>query len=179
MDATTVFKKTAKGQEAFGQRSPDLDMKQRSVLIMVDGKRTLSELSRLAAACGDVPALLTDLQSMGMIEAQSSSKTSSAPATAPSAPAPAALESAVPAAAPAPAPALPRSLKDAQRFAVRTLTDAFGPGAETACIRIESGKNPAEVWGAAQRAAEMLAGARGKAAAQALLDGVKLRLPKE
>jgi hypothetical protein len=181
MDASTVFKKTPKGQEAFAQRSPDLDMKLRSVLIMVDGKRTLSELSRLAAACGDVPSLLTDLKTIGMVEVLGGS-TKTAP-SAPAAPAAnAASATAEQAAAPAPAapaaPAVPRSLKDAQRFAVRALTDAMGPGADSACMRIEGGKNPAEVWGAVQRAAELLAGARGKTAAQAMLDGVKLRLPE-
>jgi hypothetical protein len=186
MDSSTVFKKTAKGQEAFAQRSPELNVKQRSVLIMVDGKRALSELSRLAAACGDVPALLGELEAAGMVEQASAAKRSvpepaAAQATATvAAPASAGVAPLAAVAAPvaAPATALPRSLKDAQRFAVRALTDALGPSADSASMRIEGAKNAAEVWGAVQRAADMLAGARGKAAGQALLDGVKLRLPE-
>ncbi len=194
MESTVVFKKTPQGQEAFSQRSPQLGVKQRSVLIMVDGKRTLGELSRLAAACGDVGALLLELQDMGMVALVSGKPAAARGAAAPASwnttdnTVPAALEplasaapapqAPVPTAAPAPAPALPRSLKDAQRFAVRQLNDAMGPSAESFCMRIENGKNPAEVLGAVQRAAEMLANVRGKAAAQALYDGVKLRLPE-
>jgi hypothetical protein len=179
METTAVFKKTAKGQEAFAHRSPELSAAQRSLLIMVDGKRPVADLARVAAAFGDINTLLQDLIAKGMIEASSSGQAAPLrPAT--QAPTPTAQPVPLTAGtqAPAASPSVPRSLQDARRFAVRTLTDALGPGAESYCLRIEAAKNPTELLGAAQRAAQVLSEGRGKTAAQQFLTGVELRLPE-
>ena len=170
MEPTAIFKKTAKGQEAFAHRSPELSAHQRSLLIMVDGKRTLADLNKMAAVFGDVPELLTDLLGKDMIEPSMDAAAAKPPAPKPATPAPAA--------APAAASGLPRSMVDARRFAVRTLNDTLGPGADSYCLKIEAAKNPSELLGAAQRAAMVLVDVRNKTFAQDFLDGVALRLPQ-
>jgi len=61
MVSSVIFIKTAKGQAEITARSDALTHRQRRVLIMVDGKRTVSELSTLLQAA--------DLQqTIGMLE---------------------------------------------------------------------------------------------------------------
>ncbi len=136
---------------------------------MVDGKRTLADLNKMAAVFGDVPELLADLLGKEMIEPSVDAAAAKPPAPKLAAPA---------AAAPAAASGPPRSLVDARRFAVRTLNDTLGPGADPYCLKIEAAKNPSELLGAAQRAAVVLADVRNKTFAQDFLDGVALRLPQ-
>jgi hypothetical protein len=178
MDSSTVFKKTAKGQEAFAHRSPELSGALRSLLIMVDGKRRVADLSKVGAIFGDTQALLQELVVKQMIETSSSAPP--APALAPGrADAGADTLSILLEAAhtTAPAPAVLRSLTEARRFAVRTLTDALGPSAEVYCLKIETAKNNHDVLAAVQRAAAVLHEARGGGSAAVLLHGVELRLP--
>jgi hypothetical protein len=175
MEATAVFKKTPKGQEAFAQRSPDLSAAQRSLLIMVDGKRPVADLARVAIAFGDVHTLLQDLITKDMIEASGNAAAAARPSATPQQPG---ADAPIAPRPPPAAPSVPRSLQDARRFAVRTLTDAMGPGADSYCLRIEAAKNPAELLGATQRAAQVLFDARGQTAAEQYLAGVELRLPQ-
>ncbi|NMG42723.1 hypothetical protein GPA22_03110 [Aromatoleum toluvorans] len=62
-----VFAKTAKGQEEFVSRSGGLSPRVRRVLILVDGRRTVSELRELVAA-DDLTHTLGSLEELGMIE---------------------------------------------------------------------------------------------------------------
>ncbi|AYH44134.1 hypothetical protein [Azoarcus sp. DN11] len=62
-----IFAKTAKGQEEFVSRSGGLSPRVRRVLILVDGRRTVSELRELVAA-DDLTHTLGSLEELGMIE---------------------------------------------------------------------------------------------------------------
>jgi len=133
-----VYHKSAKGAEAIATRQHGLTPKQRSMLIMIDGKRGFEELLRISQALGDPEQLLGQLLEQGFIEPM--------PGAVQAPPAPAQVPSAAPAAAgpgaPVTAPAGPAiTLKDAQRFAVRRLTDILGPNAEDFCLRIEAARN--------------------------------------
>jgi hypothetical protein len=124
-EKTRTYHKSAKGAEAISSRSAELTPKLRSMLILVDGKRGFDELAKLGGMLGDPEQLMAQLLEHGFIE----------PVAAEPAKAPAARAS-------APAPlAGTMTLADAQRYAVRRLTDLLGPNAEDLCMRIEGTKN--------------------------------------
>ena len=89
----TIYRKTAKGSEAIANRQSGLGPRHRSLLIMIDGKRSVAELAPVGSALGDVADLIQALQAEGLIEALN------APAPAPAAPA-AGAQGAEPAEAP-------------------------------------------------------------------------------
>lgn len=145
-DKTATYQKTTAGAEAIATRSSALSARSRTMLIMVDGKRSCDELAKL----GDVETLLPQLAELGFI-------------------APVAGTARLPVAA-APAPALagtadsdyPPSrpagvtLAEAKRFAVRRLNDLLGPASDDLCIRIENTRTPQEFLAAIQRAEALL-----------------------
>jgi hypothetical protein len=159
---TAVFRKSSAGQEALARRDPALTMRHRSILIMVDGKRSVEDLGRLAGG-DDFEGLMTAVSDLGMIEPASPATVATAaaaPAAAPLAPA------AAPAAA---APAQPSlTLPQAQRVAVRRLTDLLGPTAEDLCMKLESARTPQDFLALVKRAEGMLRAAKGEAAADSL-----------
>lgn len=160
---TAVYRKSIAGQEALARRDPALTMRHRSLLIMVDGKRSAEELGRLTAGAGEFESLMDALSDLGMIEPVAVTPSAPAPATAPS-PAPA-----VPgaqASAPAAVPAL--TLSQAQRVAVRRLTDLLGPSAEDLCMKLEATRTPKDFMALVKRAADMLRNVKGDAAADSL-----------
>jgi hypothetical protein len=136
-----LYHKSTKGSEAIATRQHGLTPKLRSVLIMVDGKRTVEDLEQVARALGDPDALLGQLLEQGFIEpgATVAPPRESKPAPLPASPA-------VPAAA----------LQAAQRFAARRLTDLLGPNAEDACMRIEGAHDLHELEVAIGRAEHLL-----------------------
>lgn len=69
MDGATIYRKTPRGLEAIATRQPALEPRQRSLLILVDGKRGMQDLARFACLCGDVQALLAGWREQGFIEA--------------------------------------------------------------------------------------------------------------
>lgn len=62
-----VFAKTAKGQDEIASRSGELSPRVRRVLILVDGRRTVSELRDLVSA-NDLTHTLGTLEELGLIE---------------------------------------------------------------------------------------------------------------
>ena len=136
---TAVYHKSDKGVQSLAARDPVLTPKLRSMLIMVDGKRTLEELAKLAGALVDAEQLMGQLLELQMVEA-----------VAAAAPGPAAGASS------APAPLTAVTLAEAKRFAVRRLTDLLGPTAEDLCLRIESTRTAADFAAAVKRAEAVL-----------------------
>lgn len=139
-----VYHKSAKGSEAIATRQHGaLTPKQRSMLILIDGKRSFDELVRLSGMGGDTEQLLEQLLEQGLIEPGAVI----APAPAPtSAPAPLAAASGKQAG----------TLAEAQRFVVRRLTDLLGPNAEELCLRIEATRNAHDLHVAVARAEGIL-----------------------
>lgn len=161
------FQKSAKGLQALAARDPALTPKLRSLLIMVDGKRTSEDLAKVAAALGDPRQMLAQLMDLGFIEGSmpSASPPASAAATPPQAAAPVASAH----------PTVP--LKEAQRFAVRKLTDLLGPTGESLCLRIESARTPAEFNQALHRAEQVLKDFGGQRMADSFARDMEARLP--
>ncbi len=126
-----LYHKSAKGSEAIATRQHGLGPKLRSLLIMIDGKRTFDDLVKVSNSQGDAEQLLDQLLQDGFIE--------------PGAPAPRPVQATFTASAPAPLTAESRiSLAEAQRYAVRRLTDIMGPNAEDLCLRIEATRTASE-----------------------------------
>lgn len=146
MNRSQIYRKSAKGAQAIATRQHGLGPKQRSMLILVDGKRGWDELERLSAMLGDTALLMAELDAGGFIEA---TPPAAAPAT--STPAP-------------PVPAI--SLDEARRFAAHALEDLMGPMAEEICMRIEAAKDPAELAALVKRAEAILREVRGPSVAR-------------
>lgn len=153
MNSNATYHKSAKGTEAIATRQHGLSPKLRSMLIMVDGKRSFDELAKVASALGDPAQLMSELEAGGFIEQVSGAITNATTRTDTSAAAP-----------PVP-PAI--SLPDAKRLAVRKLTDAMGPMAEDLCLRIEAARTTPEYLAAITRAESFLRQTRGNAIASA------------
>lgn len=67
MDARLVFARTAKGEEEFQHRTYHLNQMLRRVLIMIDGKSSVSALIERGTGLSDVPTALEILASEGFI----------------------------------------------------------------------------------------------------------------
>lgn len=133
MAKETTYRKTPAGSEAIATRAAGLTPRQRSLLILVDGKRTTTELAALTSASGDSQELLQGLLEHGFIEAV-------------------AQREAVPAkSAPRPAAAAGIPLPQARSLAVRRLTDLLGPSASDLCIKLESTRSADEFRAALRR----------------------------
>lgn len=68
LDKNTPLAKTELGRDAIARRLPELPARLRPVLIMMDGKRTVAELSKLAEQMGG-HAALEQLLALGLAEA--------------------------------------------------------------------------------------------------------------
>lgn len=158
----TIYQKSAKGIEAMATRQHGLPPRLRSTLILVDGKRSFQELANLAATFGDAEQLLSQLSADGFIEEASGAVAVPSPSPAPTA-------------TPA-APAL--SLPEAQRFAVRRLTDLVGPTSEELCLRIEACRNAQEFLAAVSRAESLVRQFRGPETAAAFAAEMQSHRPR-
>ena len=115
-----TFGKTSKGLEALSKRDAAMAPKLRSMLILVNGKRTAQELGELSATPGSSEVLLAQLLELGLIERLTVQD--EAPAAGVSA----------------------SDLAAARKAAVRQLTDLLGPNADDLCIRLEKAKTANE-----------------------------------
>lgn len=173
MNRNAIYHKSAKGAEAIATRQHGLGPRQRSLLILIDGKKNFEDLAKLSAMLGDTAQLLDELEAGGFIEAAAG-----APAASPG-PSPSQVAAIQAVTAPSPlASAIPAtSLPDAKRFAVRKLTDTMGPMAEELCLRIEAARTPAEFLAAVSRAEATLRQLRGSGAAAAFAAEVAAHSP--
>jgi hypothetical protein len=145
-DQTATYHKSALGAEAIATRSGALSPKLRSMLILIDGKRGFEELAKLGAMFGDPAQLMAQLAEQNFIEPVASS------AAAPH------RGAVVPDTGPdSTTTTVTRvTLQEAQRFAVRLLTDMLGPAAEDLCMRIEATRTPQEFLAAVRKAESMM-----------------------
>ncbi|MDI1271868.1 MAG: hypothetical protein Q8M93_01325 [Polaromonas sp.] len=168
-DKQVIYHKTQKGTEAIANRHSGLAPRLRSLLIMVDGKRTYAELTTMAAALGD-PERLSELEAEGLVElAVAEEKTM-----------PAALEPAGAPQQPAAAAASPQraaNLAQAQRFSSHLLEHLLGPMAEPLCIKIEGARDLADFVAAIKRAREIVREIKGSAEAERFVAQIEAQMP--
>jgi hypothetical protein len=187
MDKNTLFGKTAAGREALTSRPAGLGPRLRSLLIMVDGKRNLSEFEKLAGSLEQATTSLNELMAGGWVEIVGADGLPKAVAPA---------SAAVPAAAPfqpevsqpvqlpplvqPPVSASPALLpfSEARRQVVRFINDQLGPMGETLAIRAESCKTPADLQAALPRIRDGLKSFKGSSVLQQFDEELAGRLPK-
>lgn len=166
MDKHQVFFKTEQGREALGSRPAGLGPRLRSLLIMVDGKRSVADFDKLLGA--DAAPLLEQLAAQGWVEGDGLA-TDGAGATGGEAAAAAAAD-----AAPA-APALP--FADARRLVVRFVNDQLGPMGEPLALRVEGCKTPADLQAVLPRVRDGLLNFKNAATVAQFDQDVAARLP--
>jgi hypothetical protein len=79
---TSVLVKTDGGREALSARRHDLQMRQRHLLILINGARTVGQLHQLLADWPDFDDLLTGLHDAGMVDVLNAPEEETAPAAA-------------------------------------------------------------------------------------------------
>lgn len=152
----TIYRKTAKGQTEIETRALKLAPRLRSMLILVDGRRSDAELAQMIPQAGAevVQALAAD----GFIEAvepAAEAVVASGPRRQPSA-----------AAAPVAAPAVQAPDFEARRSqAVRHLTDLVGPVSEALALRMERARDEAELLPLIAMAVQLVGNTRGRSVA--------------
>lgn len=145
-----ALKKTPAGQAEVTSKAHALPQRARSLLIMIDGKRTLDDLrAMLGPQVDEAVKLLID---QGLVEG------SVAPAPPPP---PAPVSAPVPLAAPA------VDVATLRRDAARAVTDALGPMADALAMRIEKAKTADELQAALRLTAQALFDAAPRAKAEA------------
>lgn len=154
MDKSRIYRKTAKGTEAVATRDRALQPRLRSLLILVDGKRPFEELARMTPA--GFEESMDQLVELGLVEPAEAAAVSQQQA-ATTAPSPL---------APSSGAAAPVSLAEAQRFAVRRLSDMLGPASDEICLRIERTKSASEFLAAVHKAEQLVDSNLGKARAE-------------
>ena len=189
MDSHLIFSKTPRGTEEMNARTAGLSLHTRRVLIMVDGKRSIAELTQYARA-GEILDVLSQLETAGLIVR---------PAPPPPPPPTAPPSSAGPATVGGPAtvrgPATvkrPRTLssavteggdpqsvvitlEEAKRRAVRELLDRVGPAGDDMARRIERCESSEEFRDRVRDAERLIAGFINDAAAQDYLRALRGR----
>ena len=165
------------GRVALTSRPAGLGPRLRSLLIMVDGKRTVGELDKLLGADGAAAPLLEQLAEQGWVQGQ----VSAAPAAPVAGPAAGQFVAAAPADAgpqsvpPAAVEALP--FTEARRLVVRFINDQLGPMGETLAIRVESCKTPADLQAVLPRIRDGLRNFKNSATVQQFDQELVARLP--
>lgn len=163
-----IYRKSAKGQREIETREHRLPPRLRSALILVDGKRSDAELNSMVMQPAETLAALLEqgfIEVAGTTAVREPSRPAAPPAAAAAPGRPAAAAPAAPAAAAAAANG--GEFESRRRAAVRELNDLLGPAAETLAIRIEKAKSADELRPLLVNGAQMIAGFRGRGAAEA------------
>jgi hypothetical protein len=178
----TVFAKTPKGSAEVAARGGGLTMAARRILIMIDGKRSLGELSAMLRS-SEIESVIGLLEAQGFI--QRSSGASGGPPT---------VFGNTRIDEPArELPPLPRetldvntlsnevddrpllTIEEAKRRAVRELNDRLGPEAEIMAVRLEQTRTADELRDRLREAERLVAGLLGEAAAADYLRALRRR----
>ncbi len=173
MNPHTTYKKTAKGLEEMATRAYRLAARERSILVLVDGKSTGAELIAKGRSFGDSEAFVNRLLEAGFIEPAGDGSASSASGR----PAPPDRMPPLPGSAAAAAPST-ASLKDAINFARHFLFETLGPDADTLAARIESARNGADLTAALEKGRDAIAAIAGRRKAELYWEGIADRTGK-
>jgi len=169
MDGTLIYAKTPKGVAEVAARSMQLSMTTRRVLIMMDGKRTVDELSQLVRP-GEIDAIISQLEAGGLIGRTNVGVPLDVPTVNGREP-----DVELPAASGGAIDDNPITLEEAKRRAVRELNDRLGPDAESMAIRLEHCRTIEQFRQQMREAERFVAAALGPAAAQEYIRALRRR----
>jgi hypothetical protein len=153
MTPSAAYGKTPKGEEEIATRRYRLSPRERSLLVMSDGRISGADLAKRAAVLGDPDALLGALIGGGFIEAIEP--------PAPAEPAVAVFGSAH---------------QEAARFASRYLLDALGPASDMIGAWVEACRDPEQLMGLIEKCREAIQVGVGARKAEDFQAGVVARL---
>lgn len=173
MDRQAIYRKTAKGQEEMATRAFKLPARERSLLVLVDGKSTGAQLLARTAHLGDPGAFLEHLIADGFVEAVGAPAAASQPIPA----APAAVPRPSPAASASRPSAAPGAVpREAVNFARRYLIDTLGPDADALTARLEACRDRREAVAQLEKCRDALQSIAGRRKAEEFWNGVDGRL---
>ena len=159
LNPDSVLKKTDAGVAAIKDRDRTVAPRARTLLIMVDGSKTVAQLAALNIDAVQGATLLEELADRSFIETVGRPSTGASASTpAQAAPAPASIAN-----TPAPAPSDRRpevDVKTSIRNATRFLENWLGPQSEPLCLQLERCKTRPEFVSKAGDIAKSLAVAR-------------------
>ena len=176
MDGTLVYSKTPRGIAEISLRSAQLPMMTRRVLIMIDGKRTIDDLSVLGKQ-DDIEQAIASLESGGLIQRVAYQSAIDVPTI--NGRDTDAFSNAI--GGPNTSGGLderdqnPMTLDEVKRRAVRGLHDRLGPEADTLAMRIESCRTIEEFRYRVREAERLISTALGPGAAQEYLKALRRR----
>jgi hypothetical protein len=176
IDKQVIYRKSAKGSDAIATRQAGLSPRLRSALIMVDGKRSYSDLATMVSVLGDPEALVKELESTGLIELVGGPAQATPGATSAQVPGMDATSLATAKTVPA-ALSAPPTLAGAKRFTARLLTELLGPMSEVLCVKIEAARDMADFITAVKRARDVVREVKGQAAATQFIEQVEAHTP--
>ncbi|MBZ0131774.1 MAG: hypothetical protein K8F53_04100 [Rhodocyclaceae bacterium] len=173
MDIKAVYKKTQKGLEEMAHRTV-LGMRERTLLVMVDGKTTAASLLARTQHMPDPQGLLSKLVEGGFIAVEASA----APAAAPAAASPQVPAAPTPQDPAALTPQDQRTMQEAMRYAERFLDAVLGQDADMLAVAIDKCKTIDELRTQLGKTRDVIEGMGKKKkaeefwnTAQALLEG--------
>lgn len=189
MNEARVFRKTQAGQAEVTARSGSLSLAMRRVLILIDGRRPMSEMAPMVRP-GEIDGMIAALLEKGYIEPVIAAP-APVPAPAPGAAGPTTVSGPSTVSGPRTvAPTItqgPRTLSDvsdpgrfmsideAKRRVVRELTDRLGPEAEYIAIKIEQCGTLEELRARIRDAERVLTTAMGEKVAQDFVRALRRR----
>ncbi len=169
MDESTVFMKTAKGVDEIANRSGNLSLMVRRVLIMADGQRPLRDLASWVRA-GEIESVMTLLESQGYVQRVGG---------APTRPATASVNVAPITQSPAPVGSdergSPQNFEETRRRALREVSDRLGPDGDHLVQKIERCRNNEELRELVREAERLIAVFYKEIAAQDFIRALRRR----
>jgi hypothetical protein len=176
VDGTLVYSKTPRGIAEISLRSAQLPMTTRRVLIMIDGKRTVDDLSILARP-GEIESAIASLESGGLIQRLSYQGAIDVP-TINGRDGDAGFSSGF--GGPSTSGGLDErensiTLEDVKRRAVRGLHDRLGAEADSLAMRIEACRSVEEFRSCVREAERLISNVLGFGAAQDYLRALRRR----
>jgi hypothetical protein len=155
MEVHDIYRKSEKGTEAIATRGHGVGGKLRMLLILVDGKKTVDDLIKLAAGMGESVQLLLQLEAEGLIERI--------------------------AGAAAPVQAAAGGAGDLGRvkpLATRLLVELIGPLADAPSLKLEAARDLPQFIEAMKLAYSVVRDVKGQAAADRFGAEVEAQMPR-
>lgn len=158
MDPKTVYIKTALGQQEIATRAQHLSSRMRTMLILVDGRRTTAELLAQNSTSPEAESHLAALLEGGFIAIVSSS-----------------VPPAAPVAAPVPVPTTDiAAIKD---FICTALRESIGPDADMFAVKVESANTLPDLRQQAEKIREVMRSAIGNRKADLFWEKLSSMMP--
>jgi hypothetical protein len=168
LNPNTVYRKTDLGTAEIASRKLGLRAELRRLLILIDGKNTVSRLATFVRD-PEIESLLLELQAVGVIDASDGSAIA-LPGAAAAGVANTAMGVSAPDSGMAPTQ---EQFLAARTTSVRFVNDLLGPSAETLALKLERARDAKELREAVNQVKQSLERAMGEAVGQRFLEAVR------